>query len=75
MSWNIGDSRNSFLKLKSKFRHYYVVLTTPKTYPEKHTLTVIEMRQYPDIEKLDSKKISCLEWKRKFWQMQSMCKL
>ena len=63
MSWNIGDYRNLFLKLKSKLGLYHVVLTTPKTSPEILTLTVVEMQQLPDIEKTDSKKeISCLKW-------------
>ena len=62
MSWNLGD-RNLFLKLKSKLGLYHVVLTTPKTSPEKLTLTVVEMQQLPDIEKTDSKEeISCLKW-------------
>ena len=42
MSWNIGDKRNLFLKLKSKLGLYHVVLTTPKTFPKKLTLTVVE---------------------------------
>ena len=63
MSWNIGDNRNLFLKLKSKLGFYHVVLTTPKTFREKLTLTVVEMQQLPDIEKTDSKEeISCLKW-------------
>ena len=63
MSWNIGDNRKLFLKLKSKLGLYHVVLTTPKTSPEKLTLTVVEMQQLPDIAKTDSKeKISCLKW-------------
>ena len=63
MSWNIGDDRNLFLKLKSKLGLYHVILTTPKTYPEKLTLTVVEMQQLPDIEKTDSKEeISYLKW-------------
>ena len=42
---------------------YHVVLTTPKTSPEKPTLTVVEMQQLPDIEKTDPKEeISCLKW-------------
>ena len=62
MSLNIGDNRKLFLKLKSKLRIYHVVLTTPKTSPEKLTLTVVEMQQLPDIEKTDSKEeISCLK--------------
>ena len=64
MSWNIGDNRNLFLKLKSKLGLYQVVRTTPKTSPEKLTLTVVEMQQLPDNEKTDSKEeISCLKWK------------
>ena len=63
MSWNIGDDRNLFLKLKSKLELYHVVLTTTKTSPKKLTLTVVEMQQLPDIEKTDSKEeISCLKW-------------
>ena len=64
MSWNIGDNRNLFLKLKSKLGLYHVVLTTPKTSPEKLTLTVVEMQQKPDIEKTDDSReeISCLKW-------------
>ena len=62
MSWNIGDNRNLFLKLKSELRLYHVVLTTPKTSPEKLTLTVVEMQQLPDIEKTYSKEeMSCLK--------------
>ena len=63
MSWNIGDNRNLFLELKSKLELHHVVLTTPKTPPEKLTLTVVEMQQLPDIEKTDSEEeISCLKW-------------
>ena len=52
-----------FLKLKSKLRLYHVVLTTPKTSPEKITLTLVEMQQMPEIKNLNSKnEISCLEW-------------
>ena len=42
---------------------YHVVITTLKTFPEKLTLTVVEMQQVPDIEKADSKReISCLKY-------------
>ena len=62
MSWNIGDKRDLFLKLKSKLGLCHVVLTTPKTSPEKLTLTVVEMQQMPDIGMTDSKEeISCLK--------------
>ena len=54
MSWNIGDNRNLVLMLKSKLGLYHVVLSTPKSSPEKLTLTVVEMLQIPDIEKTDS---------------------
>ena len=56
MIWNIGDNRNLFLELNSKLGLCHVVLTTPKTPPEKLTLTVVEMQQLPDIKKTDSKK-------------------
>ena len=63
MSWNIGGNRNFFLTTESQLGLYHVVLTTPKTSPEKLTLTVVEMQQLPDIEKTDSEeKISCLKW-------------
>ena len=63
MSWNIGGNRNLFLKLKSKLGLYHVVLTTPKTSPEKITLTLVEMQQLPEIEKVGSKnEISCVKW-------------
>ena len=55
MSWNIGENRNLFLKLKSKLGLHHVVLTTPKTSPEKINLTLVEMQQLPEIEKVDSK--------------------
>ena len=62
MSWNIGDNGSLFLKIKSKLGLYHVVLTTPKTSPEKNTPTVVEMQQLLDIEKTDSKEeISCLK--------------
>ena len=63
MSWNIGDNRKHFLKLKSKLGHYHVVLTTSKISPEKLTLTVVEIQQLPDFDHTDSKEeISCLKW-------------
>ena len=55
MSWNIGDNRNLFFKLKLKLGFCHVVLTTSKTSPEKLTLSLVEMQQLPDIEKTDSK--------------------
>ena len=65
MSWNIGDNRNLFLKLKSQLGFYNVVLRTPKTFPfpEKTTLTVVEIQLLPDFENNDPKnEISCLKW-------------
>ena len=63
MSWNIGDNRNLFLKLKSKLGLYHVVLTTPKSSPQKLTLTVVEMQHLPDIGRTDSiEEIFCLKW-------------
>ena len=63
MSWNIGENRNLFLKLKSKLGLYHVVLTTPRTTPEKINLTLVEMQQLPQNEKIDSKnEILCPKW-------------
>ena len=62
MSWNIGDNRNLFLKLKSKLGLYHVELKS-KDSPEEITLTLVESQQLPDIEKSDSKhEISFLKW-------------
>ena len=61
MSWNIGDNRNLFLKLKTKLRLYHVELKS-KDSPENIRLTLVETQQLPDIEKVDSKdEISCLK--------------
>ena len=49
MIWNIGDQRNSFVKLNAKMGLCHVLLETPKTSPEKLTLTVAKMQQLPDI--------------------------
>ena len=64
MSWNIGDNRNLFLKLKTKLGLYHVELgSKPKASPGKNTLTLVETQQLPDIEKVVSKdEISCLKW-------------
>ena len=64
MSWNIGDKRNLFLKLKTKLGLYHVELRSkPKDSPETITLTLVETHQLPDIEKADSKdESSCLKW-------------
>ena len=61
MSWNIGDSRNLFLKLKTKLRLYHVELSSkPEDSPEKNTQTLVENQQLADIEKTYSKdKVSC----------------
>ena len=64
MSWNIGENRNLFPKLKTKLGLYHVELRSkPKDSPEKITLTLVETQQLPDIEMVDSKdEISCLKW-------------
>ena len=62
MSWNIGDNRNLFLKLKTKLGLYHVEFKS-KDFPGKTTLTLVESQQLPDIEKVDSKdENSCLKW-------------
>ena len=63
MSWNHKDNRNLFFKLDSKLELRYSVIKTPKSFPEKPTLTVFGMQQLPDIENTDSKEeLSCLKW-------------
>ena len=63
MSWNNGDNRNLFLKLKTKLRLYLVELKKPKDSTEKITPTLVETQLLPDIEKVHSKdEISCIKW-------------
>ena len=63
MSWNIGDNRNLFLKLKTKLGLYHVELKS-KDSPEKITLTLVETQQLPDIEEVHSKdESSSLKWR------------
>ena len=64
MSWNLGDNRNLFLKLKLKLGLYHVELRSkPKNSPEKNTLTLVETQQLPYTEKIVSKdEIFCLKW-------------
>ena len=62
MSWNIGDNRNLFLKLKTKMGLYHVELKS-KDSPDKIALPLVETQKLPDIEKSDSKdENSCLKW-------------
>ena len=51
MSWNIGDNRNLFLKLKTKLGLYHVELRKPKDFSGIITLTLVETQQLPDFEK------------------------
>ena len=50
MSWNIGDNRHLFLKLKTKLGLYHVELKS-KDSSKKITLILVETQQLPDIEK------------------------
>ena len=52
-SWNIGDIRKLFLRLKTNLGHYLVVLTTSKISPKDSSLTLDEMQQLQNIEKVD----------------------
>ena len=62
MSWNIGDYRNLFLRLKTNLGLYHVALKS-KDSAEKITLTLVETQQLPDIEKSHSRdEMSCLKW-------------
>ena len=63
MSWNIGDNRNVFLKLRTKLGLYHVLLTSSEQTPKKVNLTIVEMQQLPGVGKFDSEnEISCLRW-------------
>ena len=64
MSWNIGDNRNLFPKLKTKLGLYHFELRSkPKDSRGTSTLTLVETQQLPDIEKDNSKdENSCLKW-------------
>ena len=62
MSRNIGENRNFLFQLKLKLGFYHVILTFPKTSPEKLTLTATEVQQLPDIAKTDPEQdFSCLK--------------
>ena len=50
MSWNIGDNRNVFLKLRTKLGLYHVLLTSSEQTPKKVNLTIVEMQQLPESE-------------------------
>ena len=61
MSWNIGENRNLFLRLKSKLGLYLVVLTTQKSSPTEITLTIAELQQLQELEHCGDE-ISCFKW-------------
>ena len=62
MSWNIGDITKPLSKAKIKMVLQQIVLTTPKTSPEKPTLFIAEMQQKPYIKNPDSnEEIFCLK--------------
>ena len=62
MSWNFGDNRNLFLKLKSKLGLFHVGIRKPNVSPEKITLTPVKTQQLTDFEEADSEnEISCLK--------------
>ena len=62
MSWNIGDDRNLFIKLKTNLGLYHVELRS-EDFPEKSTLTLLGTQQLPDIKEADSKDdFFCLKW-------------
>ena len=63
MSWNFGDFRNEFHKLKTKLAVHHIVLITAKASPGEPTLTVLEMHKLRDFENIDPKKqLSCQKW-------------
>ena len=63
MSWNIGDDRNAFPKLRTKLGLYHVLLTSSEQTPKKVNLTIVEIQQLPGVGKFDSEnEISRLRW-------------
>ena len=54
MSWNIGDNRNIFLKLKTKLGLYHVELRSkPEESSANVMLTLVTTQQLPNNEKVD----------------------
>ena len=63
MNWNIGENRNLFLKLKSKLGLCPCCTNNTQNFSQKTSLTLVEVRQLPQLEKVDSKNgIACLKW-------------
>ena len=63
MSWNIGDNRKVFLKMRTKLGLHHVQLTSSEQTPKNVSLTIVEMQQLPEVGKFDSEnEISCLRW-------------
>ena len=62
MSWNNGENRNLFLKLKTRLGLNHVELKS-KISSQEITPTLVETQQLPYIQKVDSKdEISCSKW-------------
>ena len=61
MSWNIGENRNLFLRIKTKLGLYHVVLTKRKSSLTNITLTIAELQQLPELEQCEDE-YSCLKW-------------
>ena len=60
MSWNIGFSRNVFLKLHNKLGLFHIVLEEKS---QKISLTIIESQNLPNLQNLDvDSQISHFEW-------------
>ena len=57
MSWNIGDIKKRFLKIKWELGLHHVVFVIPKNSGKKLTLTVVERQHLLDIEKTDFKEV------------------
>ena len=63
MSWNVGDTRNISLRLKSNLGSSHVVLNTPKASPKKKKPTAFDMHVLQYIGKTDpTEEIFCLLW-------------
>ena len=61
LTWNIGDNKNLFLKLETKMGFYRVVLRKHKKFAKTAPI-LVELQQWTDDEKTDSRKeIFCLK--------------
>ena len=59
MSWNFGETRNLFNKLRTQLGHFHVVPITPKSSLNKITLTIAKLQQLSELKQCGDE-ISCV---------------